>query len=53
MKIVKSFFILFFVILPINILKYFRKIRAIYDFNKCVKEIDVLKKELELKRLEK
>ena len=26
---------------------------TIYDFNKCVKEIDVLKKELELKRLEK
>ena len=42
-----------FYYLPINILKYFRKIRAIYDFNKCVKEIDVLKKELELKRLEK
>jgi len=42
-----------FYYLPINILKYLRKLRMIYDFNRCVKEIDVLEKELELKKLEK
>ena len=39
--------------LPINFLRFLNKLRMIYNFNSCIKEIDVLKKELELKRLEK
>ena len=39
--------------LPINFLRFLNKLRMIYNFNRCIKEIDILEKEFELKRLKK
>jgi len=39
-----------FYYLPLNILKYMNRLKMIYSYNRCVKEIDILQKELDLAR---